>query len=92
MQEVRRKWRVENFQTPPKVAIPVFLDSAESGSLPFTFKSGWCIIRPMKRKIYQKMLEWKASANGASALMLDGVRRVGKSYIAEELPGLARRY
>jgi len=30
------------------------------------------------------MLEWKASANGASALMLDGVRRVGKSYIAEE--------
>ena len=38
----------------------------------------------MKRKIYQKMLDWKASANGTSALMLDGARRVGKSYIAEE--------
>ena len=38
----------------------------------------------MKRKIYQKMLDWKASANGASALMIDGARRVGKSYIAEE--------
>ena len=38
----------------------------------------------MKRKIYEKMLAWKASANGKSALMLDGARRVGKSYIAEE--------
>ena len=38
----------------------------------------------MKRKIYQKMLEWKALANGKSALMLDGARRVGKSWIAEE--------
>ena len=38
----------------------------------------------MKRKIYEKMLAWKASANGKSALMLDGARRVGKSYIAQE--------
>ena len=38
----------------------------------------------MKRKIYEKMLEWKRSSNGATALMLDGARRVGKSYIAEE--------
>ena len=38
----------------------------------------------MKRKIYEKMLDWKASANGNSALMLDGARRVGKSYIAQE--------
>ena len=30
------------------------------------------------------MLAWKASANGKSALMLDGARRVGKSYIAQE--------
>ena len=38
----------------------------------------------MKRKIYQKMLDWKKSSNGRTALMLDGARRVGKSYIAEE--------
>ena len=38
----------------------------------------------MKRKIYEKMLEWKALANGRSALMIDGARRVGKSWIAEE--------
>ena len=38
----------------------------------------------MKRKIYEKMLAWKTSANGKSALMLDGARRVGKSYIAQE--------
>ena len=37
----------------------------------------------MKRKIYQKMLEWKAQSNGRTALMLDGARRVGKSYVAE---------
>lgn len=30
------------------------------------------------------MLAWKASSNGKSALMLDGARRVGKSYIAQE--------
>lgn len=38
----------------------------------------------MKRKIYRKMLEWKKNSNGRTALMLDGARRVGKSYIAEE--------
>ena len=38
----------------------------------------------MKRKIYQKMLEWKAVSKGRSALMIDGARRVGKSWIAEE--------
>lgn len=37
----------------------------------------------MKRKIYDRLLEWKAR-NGESALMIDGARRVGKSYIAEE--------
>ena len=30
------------------------------------------------------MLEWKNSANGKTALMIDGARRVGKSTIAEE--------
>ena len=38
----------------------------------------------MKRKIYSTLLEWKRTSNGKSAIMLDGARRVGKSYIAEE--------
>ncbi len=38
----------------------------------------------MKRKIYDKLLEWKRVSNGKTAVMLDGARRVGKSYIAEE--------
>ncbi len=38
----------------------------------------------MKRKIYSRLLEWKEKDNGNCALLLDGARRVGKSYIAEE--------
>ncbi|MBO5940985.1 MAG: ATP-binding protein [Kiritimatiellae bacterium] len=38
----------------------------------------------MKRKIYDTLLEWKRTSNGKSAIMLDGARRIGKSYIAEE--------
>ncbi len=38
----------------------------------------------MKRKIYQKLLDWKRQSKGTSALLLDGARRVGKSYIAAE--------
>lgn len=37
-----------------------------------------------KRKLYDKMLEWKHESNGKTALMIDGARRVGKSTIAEE--------
>lgn len=37
----------------------------------------------MKRKIYENMLKWKNSRN-RSALLIDGARRVGKSYIAEQ--------
>ena len=37
----------------------------------------------MKRKIYEEMLRWKQE-NGRTALLIDGARRVGKSYIAEE--------
>ena len=37
-----------------------------------------------KRKIYDKMLEWKRLSNGTSALMLEGARRIGKSTIVEE--------
>lgn len=38
----------------------------------------------MKRKIYDRLLDWKRSGAGSSALMIDGARRVGKSWIAEE--------
>lgn len=38
----------------------------------------------MKRKIYARLLEWKEKDHGNCALLLDGARRVGKSYIAEQ--------
>ena len=38
----------------------------------------------MKRKIYHELLEWKRSRAGSTALMIDGARRVGKSWIVEE--------
>ncbi len=38
----------------------------------------------IKRKIYDKLLQWKREKNGATALMIEGARRVGKSYIARE--------
>ncbi len=37
----------------------------------------------LKRKIYDKLLEWKQKKDGATALMIEGARRIGKSYIAE---------
>lgn len=37
----------------------------------------------MKRKIYQTLLNWKQEEQGKKALMVDGARRVGKSYIVE---------
>ena len=37
----------------------------------------------MKRKIYSGFLEWKKESAGKTALLIDGARRVGKSYIAE---------
>ena len=38
----------------------------------------------MKRKIYNKLLEWKQESNGEYALLIDGTRRVGKSYIVRQ--------
>ena len=38
----------------------------------------------MRRKIYDKLLQWKQEKNGKTALMIEGARRVGKSYIAQE--------
>ncbi|MBR7152570.1 MAG: AAA family ATPase [Candidatus Methanomethylophilaceae archaeon] len=36
-----------------------------------------------KRKAYDKLLEWKDTRNGRSAVLLEGARRVGKSTLAE---------
>lgn len=36
-----------------------------------------------KRKIYDKMLEWKQTSGGRSALLIEGARRIGKSTVAE---------
>lgn len=36
------------------------------------------------RKIYDKMLKWKAKSNGRTALLIEGARRIGKSTIVEE--------
>lgn len=38
----------------------------------------------LKRKIYDQLLDWKRRSNGQTALLIDGARRVGKSYIAEQ--------
>lgn len=38
----------------------------------------------MKRKIYNKLREWKETSKGTSALMIEGARRIGKSFIVEE--------
>ena len=36
-----------------------------------------------KRKIYDQLLAWKNERQGQTAILIDGARRVGKSYIAE---------
>lgn len=38
----------------------------------------------MRRKMYNTLLEWKQKRAGREALLIDGARRVGKSWIAEE--------
>lgn len=37
-----------------------------------------------KRKLYNKMLEWKKEFDGKTALLIKGARRVGKSTLVEE--------
>ena len=41
-------------------------------------------ISMFQRKIYDKLLEWKAESNGRNALLIEGARRVGKSTVAED--------
>ena len=38
----------------------------------------------MKRKIYNSLLDWKKNDASRTALLIDGARRVGKSYIVNE--------
>lgn len=38
----------------------------------------------MKRKIYDILVDWKNNSNGKTAVLIDGARRVGKSYIVEK--------
>ncbi len=37
-----------------------------------------------KRKIYEKLLDWKNTYHGQRALLIEGARRIGKSTICEE--------
>ena len=38
----------------------------------------------MKRKVYNEILRWKKESQGKTALLVEGARRVGNSYIVEE--------
>ena len=38
----------------------------------------------VRRKIYEEILKWKKRSAGQTALLIEGARRVGKSYIAEK--------
>ena len=38
----------------------------------------------LKRKIYDDLVAWKQRSGGTTALLIDGARRVGKSFIAKE--------
>ena len=42
------------------------------------------MIRAMKRKIYDRILEWKRESAATCALLIEGARRVGKSWIVRE--------
>lgn len=37
-----------------------------------------------KRKIYEKLVQWKNTSHGKTALLIEGARRVGKSTVAAE--------
>ncbi len=36
----------------------------------------------MRRKIYDRLVQWKNEKQGATALLIEGARRIGKSYVA----------
>ncbi|MBO4605164.1 MAG: ATP-binding protein [Bacteroidales bacterium] len=39
--------------------------------------------RLFKRKIYDRLLQWKQSSNGKTALLIEGARRIGKSTVVQ---------
>lgn len=41
-------------------------------------------MKVFKRKIYNRLKEWKEEAEGTKALLIEGARRIGKSTIVEE--------
>ena len=38
----------------------------------------------LKRKIYDKLLDWKTKSKGKKAILIEGARRIGKSTVCEE--------
>ena len=38
-----------------------------------------------RRKCYEKLLEWKASSKGRTALLIEGARRVGKTTLGRQI-------
>ena len=65
------------FREKSAVYISVFRDIIRK-----TWKKGMYMV--FKRKVYDKLLEWKKLSAGASAVLLEGARRIGKSTIVEE--------
>ena len=41
-------------------------------------------MRIFKRKLYDKLLDWKTNRKGKTAVMIEGARRVGKSTLAKQ--------
>ena len=39
--------------------------------------------RLFKRKVYDRLLEWKKTRDGRTAILVEGARRVGKSTLVE---------
>ena len=37
-----------------------------------------------KRKAYDKLLKWKETSNGKTAILIEGARRIGKSTLVED--------
>ena len=40
--------------------------------------------RVFKRKLYERLFEWKRVQNGKTAILIEGARRVGKSTLVEQ--------
>ena len=43
----------------------------------------------LRRKIYNDLVAWKQRSGGTTALLIDGARRVGKSFIAKEFAAIS---